>query len=252
MGLTMMVANNYQYWSRSFKNMKIKTTEVPSYNNQISELNKRLSRLESILNGAPIADAKIASIKWNKAQGGTATLGGPDNGNGVMTIKDETGTEIVILDKNGVAINGGNLTIKNNDDVAILDAYGLVSGANFKSGSFQKTNYVNTILTASFADVTGETITTISLARDSKVFVTFNFTGWVTAGGVVDYDLNVDGAILTNSPFFIYHSSSVANSFSASGVLDLAAGTHTLKLQTRGTGTATTEYFSITYLVLGS
>jgi hypothetical protein len=191
--LTMMVAaNNYQYWSRSSKNMKIKTTEAPSYNNLISELNKRLSRLESILNGAPIADAKIASIKWNKAQGGTATLGGEDNVNGVLTVKDAAGVEKVVIDKDGVVINDGVLSIKNDSGVTILDSLGLVGNVNFPSGNASGNTEIP-FTTGSLTTVTGSTINFNTPRDNCKVLVTLSVQ---SASAQVNTSLNMSGRVV--------------------------------------------------------
>jgi hypothetical protein len=53
---------------------------------------------------AAITNAKIKDLTWDKAQGGTATLGGADNGDGVLTIKD--GNDVIrrVINKDGDTI----------------------------------------------------------------------------------------------------------------------------------------------------
>ncbi len=53
---------------------------------------------------AAITNAKISDLTWDKAQGGTATLGGADNGDGVLTIKD--GNDVIrrVINKDGDTI----------------------------------------------------------------------------------------------------------------------------------------------------
>jgi len=54
---------------------------------------------------AAITNAKIDSLEWDKAQGGTATLGGADNGDGLLLIKDASGNTIITIDKDGFMYN---------------------------------------------------------------------------------------------------------------------------------------------------
>jgi hypothetical protein len=54
---------------------------------------------------AAITNAKIVDLTWDKAQGGTATLGGPDNGDGVLVVKNITDDSIIVLDKDGIEVN---------------------------------------------------------------------------------------------------------------------------------------------------
>lgn len=54
-----------------------------------------------------ITNAKIASLTWDKAQGGTATLGGAANGDGVLVIKSSSDITIITIDKDGFLYNDG-------------------------------------------------------------------------------------------------------------------------------------------------
>ena len=47
------------------------------------------------------------TITWDKAQGGTATLGGTDNGNGILTIKGEDNIVYMTITKTGIIVNDG-------------------------------------------------------------------------------------------------------------------------------------------------
>jgi len=57
-------------------------------------------------------------ISFNVMHGGTATLGGYDNINGLLSILNEQGIEVVRADKNGITINAGSV---GGNDVADLE-----------------------------------------------------------------------------------------------------------------------------------
>lgn len=88
---------------------------------QILNLNRRITILESLLNGVPITTARIAdaaittakiedasitnakidSFTFDKGVGGDLTLGGTANGNGILKIKDASDNIIVQGDNEG-------------------------------------------------------------------------------------------------------------------------------------------------------
>lgn len=51
-------------------------------------------------------------INFDWAHGGTLTLGGTDNGNGVVSVLNASEREVVRLDNNGAVISGGNINLK--------------------------------------------------------------------------------------------------------------------------------------------
>ncbi|HPM40680.1 MAG TPA: hypothetical protein PK371_07290 [Bacteroidales bacterium] len=101
--------------------MALNTLERDDLLRQIAWLKARTDKIERMLKGeqvgtariadaaidtakikdAAITNAKIDSLEWDKAQGGTATLGGADNGDGIFTIKDGSGNVVMISDKDG-------------------------------------------------------------------------------------------------------------------------------------------------------
>lgn len=65
------------------------------------------------LDGAFVADWITAgSLSANRIQGGTLTLGGTDNGNGVIVVYNASGTEIARLDKDGFNQIYNNVYVK--------------------------------------------------------------------------------------------------------------------------------------------
>ena len=92
----------------------LNTLERDDLLRQIAWLKARTDKIERMLKGeqvgtariadAAITNAKISDLTWDKAQGGTATLGGADNGDGVLTIKD--GNDVIrrVINKDGDTI----------------------------------------------------------------------------------------------------------------------------------------------------
>ena len=92
----------------------LNTLERDDLLRKIAWQNARIDKIERMLKGeqvgtariadAAITNAKIKDLTWDKAQGGTATLGGADNGDGVLTIKD--GNDVIrrVINKDGDTI----------------------------------------------------------------------------------------------------------------------------------------------------
>lgn len=59
---------------------------------------------------AQIGTAQIGTISFNQVNGGTATLGGTTNGNGLLTVKTSAGVEVVRLDNTGITITAGSIS----------------------------------------------------------------------------------------------------------------------------------------------
>ena len=102
--------------------MALNTLERDDLLRQIAWLKARTDKIERMLKGeqvgtariadAAITNAKIKDLTWDKAQGGTATLGGVDNGDGILEVKDSNGVVKRIINKDGdfwYDDNGNNL-----------------------------------------------------------------------------------------------------------------------------------------------
>jgi hypothetical protein len=91
--------------------MSLTTIERDDLLRRIARMNEQIDLIKRMLKGeqvgtariadAAITNAKINDLTWDKAQGGTATLGGVDNGDGIFTIKDGSGNIVMISDKDG-------------------------------------------------------------------------------------------------------------------------------------------------------
>lgn len=82
--------------------------------------------------GAIVADFITAgTMAANIIKGGTLTIGGPNNGNGVVSVVNAAGQEVVRLDSNGATITNGTLTVSgigNSDFIVRAQSASYVSG----------------------------------------------------------------------------------------------------------------------------
>lgn len=69
--------------------------------------------MAATIDGQMIADIiTTGTMLANRIKGGTLTLGGSDNGDGVCVVNDANGNEVVRLDKSGVVITSGTIDIE--------------------------------------------------------------------------------------------------------------------------------------------
>src|SRR3990167_8720772 len=62
---------------------------------------------------AAITSAKIDNFSFNQGTGGTLTLGGTNNGDGVLNVNNSVGSNVVTLNNTGLTITNGSVTIQN-------------------------------------------------------------------------------------------------------------------------------------------
>lgn len=225
----------------------------------------------SKIRNASIGTAKISAFSFNQGTGGTITLGGTANGNGVMQILNAIGGTVVTANNQGITISNGSITIKNTDGITVLDNQGLVSSAAFESDSFIDFSQYDTSSTT-FVDLGTEELT-FNLDRQTQVLVFFYVEGYndnadtcnvqiydsllaselVTTALTGVFDTLVDwdeGTGLINFvDYFVY-----AQPISNIGIFNLDAGVHTIKLQFKSdlSGESSILVNSIGYVILGT
>jgi hypothetical protein len=64
----------------------------------------------SKIRNASIDSAKIGTISFSQLRGGTATLGGALDGDGLLTVNNGGGSEVVRLDNTGITITSGTIS----------------------------------------------------------------------------------------------------------------------------------------------
>ncbi len=160
-------------------------------------------------------------------------------------------------------------TFKDENNVTIIDANGLVSTNAFRTSSVVY-NSERSITATSFTDVSNTSITLPSLVRSTNVLVIMNVvaklylpdTDDIGSGEVV---LNVDGSNQTQTIFdqvirdsrmytyAVFTFDSRTFSLSGSGILSLSSGVHTLKIQAKvASQTLKIINTSLIYMILGS
>ncbi len=210
---------------------------------------------------AVIGTAQIGTLSFNQISGGTAVLGGTSNGNGLLSVKNNLGSEVVRADSTGLTVTNGSIIIQNSAGSNVLDSTGIVSTTNFASDSVTASAETKRNNNA-YADLDSMTLTTPSFTRDTKVFSLFTCNNrpanLTNASDYTQYMLNIDGTNQTQMPAYNLQyegASGYANLLSTSIQLmsTLGTGTHIIKAvwRTGGVGDASTFDRVLTYLVLG-
>jgi len=230
---------------------------------------------------AAIGTANIGTLTFNEISGGTATFGGTTNGNGLVEVLNEAGGTVVQLNKDGLQITNGSISVQNSSGSTSFDQLGVVSEQNFftstaeviSSGTQETSSY-------SFVDIVGGSMSfTTSRTRLLNVDCQLGF--WVYSGvtygtteyrGLCQHTFYIDGTLSSYAPVietgYFGVGSGAERALGAYGlsyvkfgqVLSLSAGTHTLKLQSRlydsslSTGTPVLHIwaYKIGYTLLGT
>lgn len=244
------------------------------------ELNKRLQPIGSLpdLKGSittglqfgienkrsAVSASRIKDLSFSQAHGGTINLGGLGNGEGVMQVLNGVGGTVITADNTGITITGGSITIKNNANQSVLDAYGIVSNSN---------NFINTNITAGAANqvFSGTTLTditngslTFTLNRTTMIHIDFSTEVYLTENLSPLTD-NCDGIVsvtIDNVPYFglieLHSSNNALKTLSSTVLYPLTAGLHTVKLQGAlqtiymGTPSMTIQSWYINYILYGT
>lgn len=166
---------------------------------------------------------------------------------GKILIKNSSDVTKVRLDQDGITIDDGLLTIKNDLATTIIDSGGLVSAANFPFSSVTGSS-TQTTTSTSYQDITGLSVT-FTLERPQQVFVSYVVRGYASGGDLSTtafpyalFVLDVDGVNTGaegfcpaqirqdsfSSPATTIYISSEAN---FQTILALGSGSHTLKMK---------------------
>lgn len=99
-----VVSVNDEVWVEriNYSNIDLEVVSKKSLNGELPYI------LGTEIGTSTITNTNIADFNFDKGQGGTLTLGGANNGNGVLSIKDAFGVEKVKGDNTGLTVNGAN------------------------------------------------------------------------------------------------------------------------------------------------
>jgi hypothetical protein len=218
-----------------------------------------------------IGNTKLKNFSFNAGTGGTIVLGGANNGNGLLKVRSAAGGTAAILDNTGLTIFGGNITVINSTGGTFLDSSGIVSTVNFPS-YYVFSNAPGTTTSTSYVAVSGATLPSFVLTRQSKVLVfvsLFGFNpGWYNNG----YSVTVQGTDSINGQVFSvpltwnitvididfvgqnWFTRETDDKVAIQTIGTFDAGTHSLSLnfKANGGGSAVLDDFAYGYVVLGA
>lgn len=183
------------------------------------------------------------------------TAGGSTNG--IIYVKDSSNNTKVQLDQDGIAIDSGKLTIKDDAETTVVDAKGVVSTA-FSTFSGSSNGSLNqSLANTTETDITGSSLE-FTLSRSSVVFVIATVDAYVVPDGANQTDLVVRIKLdATDKERMIWTAGSNNLTTSSTHFLEtLTAATYTLKLTGKleswtSAATAIVYAFRLTYIILG-
>ena len=229
---------------------QLNSLQQRSIEREIVEMKREISRMQRYLQAVPISGARIGEIaitddnidsySWSKGLGGLAGFGGASNIKGQLKSYDDASGEAIILDKNGLVIYNGMIEIQNDDTDTVIDNRGLVSVTAF-NGASDTGSGVQTTTSSTYGDVTGVSVS-LTLERTAKVLI-FG----VTCGlydSVSDINSCISRIVVGSTPVGVEMYTPGKNvgtdvlyqSASLTQIVELNAGTHTIKLQFKSSG----------------
>lgn len=217
--------------------------------------------------------SKIRNLSFNQAIGGTITLGGTNNGNGMMVVNNASGSTIVTINNGGITIQGGSITIYNSQGSTLLDSQGLVSLNNFNSGGTSVSGgFGQTVTSTSYAGLTGATINAV-LSRSAIAFIVADVraelngpVGTSNTSGEGFIDIFIGGTAEPNSEIYFkgeydslnhdHYGNYLFSSYSTHSIKTLPAGTTPIALQAKIVNTANAQMviynYKLSYVLLGT
>lgn len=197
---------------------------------------------------------QAGQMSFDRLEGGTLKLGGKNNTNGNFSLADNNGVEKIIMDKDGIVVNEGNIIVKDDTNQSIIDSKGLVSVTNFKSYSAIDLEIIQTNI-PNPGIIIPNTSVTFTLSRSSNILVFIRSVVGADINQVGQIRLVVDG-VDNKQTLQIFSVNSGANSFTTSDsiLLNLSEGTHVLKLKIYSIfgGNVSATYSQVIALILGS
>jgi len=222
---------------------------------------KAIITVSQLPSGTINADQIVAGyLNFNRAKGGTLQLGGDGNGYGIFSLKDSSDVEKIRMDKDGILVNSGKITIKDEDESSVIDSKGIVSATQFFFDSafagIANPDQTDSLIYVDMDDM----VLNFNLARETKLLILFNasigqgtpnFNSWADItldidGVDIDDDIRVGGAFAADGYFRV--------TVMIHSVQTLAAGDHTIKVRWRVSHDDVYYYVSarrLSYLLLG-
>lgn len=217
---------------------------------------KNLSVTTAKIADLAVTSAKINNFSFNKGTGGTLTLGGTSNGNGLMQVLNSSGGTVVNINNQGISVTGGSINVVNSAGSTIMDPTGLVSITNFVNGNYNASNYISNSVSTATGTVSGSDLT-FTLSRNANVLflasVVCGLNPLASTYSAIVY-IGVDGT-LQNPPMKCNFIQTDGPTFTTHYFVSLGSGAHTANIRwTPGLSGSTAEMWErrLTYLVLGN
>ena len=202
-------------------------------------------------------------MEFTRGRGGMLQLGGFNNLNGTFALLDADEIERITMDKDGMVINKGAMTIKDQTNQTIVDSTGLRSTTNFVGDTIVDSNAFTTT-SDTFVDVTNMSLS-FNLKRGSKLLVGASVVGrndsisdsqnYGAISQIVLDNVSILGYMVT--PGIPLTAGLMNLSAATSGIVNVSAGNHTLRLQLERTGGGTARLSAsnpktLWYVILGN
>lgn len=115
---------------------------VTAINNGTSKINMSATNIDlsGYVTFTNLTTSGQTEINGGNIKGGTLTLGGGSNANGLFSLKDASNVEIVKMDNTGITVNNGKITIKDNSGTSIITGSG-VSASGINGGTFDASKF---------------------------------------------------------------------------------------------------------------
>lgn len=237
----------------------------------VSQIGSATIQTANIANGAitnvkigtaAIGTANIGTLSFNEITGGTATLGGTSNGNGLLRVNNAGGTQIVTINNQGIQVTGGSISISNTSGSIVLDSNGLVSKNNFY---VEGRNVVGTSFsTTSMVDWSGTEMDIVATSP-RYIMVVFSGPSYLTESGgntgnaelQIYFSQTQSGAYSCRPYVYLNSGNNYSTTRSLTLIEQVPIGTTTIKMRGRfnliyaGTPVLNTGASSFTYFTLG-
>lgn len=159
----------------------------------------------------------IGTLTANDIKGGTLTLGGANNVNGVLKILNASGTQIGKWDNTGINVTGGSIT----NTGTVVDVYTTYNTGAFTSGTFEQT------ATYSGTGFTNEK-DSVRIASGAVTLTSKNGSTYISQTQVTDGGIEIAVPSLTNFNKYVQLSEGGLSVSSGSNTLEFGSSTITL------------------------
>lgn len=235
----------------------ITVLEARNFLRILERQNERIKKLEGLLQGQGVSSVKITDLSADKINTGILVVkDGTDNAK--ILVKNGGGDTIVTLDVSGITVDDGNIVVRNGDGDIVFDTAGLVSLFAFDGDTVEKDADQTIDGDDGWVDVIDLTLD-FTLSRETKVLF--------TAAMAMEHEefdqplfsrFVLDGTPI--GPVFLGGMDFLLGTFGNTFVHDVAAGSHTIKIQSnafiggtngfvRGTNAGSCN---LSYLLLGT